>query len=88
MTEEHFKKVMNRCFPQEGLSMVRKSELDYSKEMQDGWDGITKILISWEKIGLIQILKYPKSSNDNDVCIQILKFLDGEDFPPNWIRDC
>ena len=67
--------------------MVKKSDLDYSKQIQGGWDEIVQILISWEKSGLIRVLKDPKDSGDNDVCVQILKFLDGEDFPSNWIRD-
>jgi hypothetical protein len=87
MTEEYFRKVLNRCFPQEGLSMVKKSDLDYSRELEGGWDEIEKILISWEKLGLIRILSYPHNSSNNDVCIQILKFLDGETFPSDWIRD-
>jgi hypothetical protein len=87
ITEEYIKKMINRCYPQEGICMVPKKSLDYTKEIMGGWTTINSMLDTWRDMGLIRILKYPGNADDNEICIEILRFLDGKDFPENWIRD-
>jgi hypothetical protein len=87
MNTQYIINMLNRCFPQEGISKVSKKYLDYTAETNGDWQPIVEILLQLEFNGIVKILKNPIDANADEICIQFLKFADGTEFPANWIRD-
>jgi hypothetical protein len=51
------------------------------------WIEIRKAISEWEDAGWVEILKDPKSCDDNDLCLKMLNFVGAtEPMPKNWIN--
>jgi hypothetical protein len=86
--QELIAQALMRGFPQEGLSKVPASSLDFRYLFKGDWSPIEFILISWQKKGLIKIVKLPSECDPKELSIVILKWIPGgQDLPENWIRD-
>ena len=51
---------------------------------RNNWQEIIKALTLWEKKGLLKLLKNPKTCNDDEICIEMLKYIDKESPIDNW----
>lgn len=47
----------------------------------DNWLEINTQLAEWEQKGYLKILISPESAEDNDICVQMLKYID---IPSPW----
>jgi len=82
----YMRNMLSRCYPEEGISKVPKSGLDYTLRFYS-WDEIVHILETWEKLGVLTIVKDPRLAFDQDIYVIFQTFFDGTVFPPHWIRD-
>ena len=48
------------------------------------WTKIKTALAEWEGKGYLRILKDPEFAKDEDVCIEMLKYIDRVGPAPNW----
>jgi len=87
ITEEYIRKMVNRCYPQEGLCKIPRKGINYSAQIEGGFLTLKNILAKWENLGYIKIINDIEFCKDEDICVEVLKFLDGKEFPQDWIRD-
>jgi len=85
--ELYMKNMLSRCYPEEGLSRIPRSSLNYTIQTGGDWTPIRDVLKKWEKAGLLSLVKDPEFSKDDEICVVMKTFFNGELFPSNWIRD-
>lgn len=87
INRKYFENMLERCYPQEGLSKVPAKSIDLRSQTNGQWEPITLILRDWERQGIVNIIKNPEDCEPNEICIKFNKFFSGKRFPLNWIRD-
>lgn len=45
---------------------------------------VINALKDWEKRGILKILKNPNTCDNDEICIEMLKYIDKESPIPNW----
>ena len=83
----YMRNMLDRCFSQEGRSMIPRSALDYTSRTSGDWNPIKDALSEWELLGWLRIIDDPEFAEDDQYCVEMLTFMGGEEFPENWISD-
>jgi hypothetical protein len=66
-----------------GTKISRKHIVIYSG---NDIDGAIKIIQTWEKQGVLKILKSPKEAADEDLCIELYRFIGQKSPITGWLN--
>ncbi len=78
---EVLKSAINSGILDGGATLVTRESIRlYGK---NDWKSINKALADWESRGILKILKNPETANDDDICIEMLHYIDRRGFD-NW----
>ena len=84
-TDEMCKKILragiNRSLDDGAKLMSRKTLWVYAK---NNWPVIMNSIKEWEERGILKVLKDPRTANDDDDCLEMLKYIDRESPLEGW----
>ena len=83
MIIEALKSGINRIVDDGAVRILRSDIRVYG---ENDWESINKALAEWESRGLLKILKAPETADDNDICIEMLHYIDHPDYE-DWPQE-
>lgn len=82
--EGSFKNGINRSLDDTASPMIRSGLLCAYGE--GDWDSILKHLKIWEQQGILKILKNPEIADPQDVCVEMLMFINRKSSIPGFLN--
>lgn len=75
------KAVINRILD-DGGKMIPRSDIEMYGE--GDWTAIMSAIKEWESRGLLKIRKDPQTAADQDICLEMLKYIDRDSPMEGW----
>ncbi len=81
MNRKTFKDSLNGCLDNMFREIPRKAIRVYG---ENGWPQINALLKEWQDKGYLKILRNPEIASDDDICVQMLAYIEQKSPWPNW----